>query len=97
VFGSHQANKIAEVCICYTSDVLTSDIYNLEYYKKVRAPTHTHTLDAPPMSLTPRLACPQVTRECVEAGAHIIGLKVRCYGPVRATDTHVHVWRCVVA
>ena len=28
-------NKVAEVCICYTGDVLTSKIYNLEYYKMV--------------------------------------------------------------
>ena len=29
------ANKVAEVCICYTGNVLTSPIYNLEYYKSV--------------------------------------------------------------
>ena len=29
------ANKIAEVCLCYTGNVLTSDIYNLEYYADV--------------------------------------------------------------
>ena len=28
-----QAGKIAEVCLCYTGDVLTSSIYNLAYYK----------------------------------------------------------------
>lgn len=28
-------NKVAEVCLCYTGDVLTSKIYNLEYYKMV--------------------------------------------------------------
>jgi pyruvate carboxylase len=27
--------KVAEVCICYTGNVLTSKIYNLEYYKSV--------------------------------------------------------------
>ena len=26
------ARKVAEVCICYTADILTSDIYNIEYY-----------------------------------------------------------------
>lgn len=30
-----QAGKIAEVCICYTADVLTSSIYNLDYYRDV--------------------------------------------------------------
>ena len=29
------ANKVAEVCICYTGDVLHSKIYNLDYYKDV--------------------------------------------------------------
>lgn len=28
-------NKVAEVCLCYTGEVLTSKIYNLEYYKSV--------------------------------------------------------------
>jgi len=28
-------NKVAEVCLCYSGDVLTSEIYNLEYYKSV--------------------------------------------------------------
>jgi acetyl-CoA carboxylase carboxyl transferase alpha subunit len=28
-------NKVAEVCLCYTGNVLTSEIYNLEYYKDV--------------------------------------------------------------
>ena len=28
-------NKVAEVCLCYTGDVLTSSIYNLDYYKSV--------------------------------------------------------------
>merc|ERR1712070_716756 len=27
------AGKVAEVCLCYTSDVLTSKIYTLDYYK----------------------------------------------------------------
>jgi pyruvate carboxylase len=31
------AGKVAEVCLCYTGDVLTSPIYNLEYYKGVAA------------------------------------------------------------
>jgi acetyl-CoA carboxylase carboxyl transferase alpha subunit/acetyl-CoA carboxylase carboxyl transferase beta subunit len=30
-----KAGKIAEVCVCYTEDVLTSEIYNTEYYQKV--------------------------------------------------------------
>lgn len=30
-----KAGKVAEVCLCYTGDVLTSDVYNLEYYKTV--------------------------------------------------------------
>jgi pyruvate carboxylase len=25
--------KVAEVCICYTADIRTSEIYNVEYYK----------------------------------------------------------------
>jgi len=28
-------NKVAEVCLCYTGNVLTSSIYNLDYYKSV--------------------------------------------------------------
>lgn len=28
-------NKVAEVCICYTGNILTSEIYNVEYYKSV--------------------------------------------------------------
>jgi len=28
-------NKVAEVCLCYSGDVLTSEIYHLEYYKSV--------------------------------------------------------------
>eukprot|EP01037_Dinobryon_pediforme_P040297 gene40297-49359_t len=31
------ANKVAEVCICYTGNVLTSKIYNLEYYQSLAA------------------------------------------------------------
>jgi len=27
------ANKVAEVCICYTGNCLSSEVYNLEYYK----------------------------------------------------------------
>jgi len=30
-----EANKIAEVCVCYTEDINTSEIYNTEYYKSV--------------------------------------------------------------
>lgn len=30
-----KANKVAEVCICYTGNVLTSKVYNLEYYKEL--------------------------------------------------------------
>jgi pyruvate carboxylase len=30
-----KANKVAEVCICYTGNVLTSSIYTLEYYKNL--------------------------------------------------------------
>lgn len=29
------ANKVAEVCICYTGNVLTSEVYNLEYYTEL--------------------------------------------------------------
>ncbi len=28
-----ETGKVAEVCVCYTGNVLTSDIYNLQYYK----------------------------------------------------------------
>ena len=28
-------NKVAEVCLCYTGEVLTSEIYDLSYYKSV--------------------------------------------------------------
>lgn len=28
-----ETGKVAEVCICYTGNVLTSEIYNLQYYK----------------------------------------------------------------
>jgi pyruvate carboxylase len=28
-------NKVAEVCLCYTGEVLTSPLYNLDYYKSV--------------------------------------------------------------
>ena len=27
--------KVAEVCVCYTSDVMKSEIYTLEYYQNV--------------------------------------------------------------
>ncbi len=30
-----ETGKVAEVCICYTGNVLTSSIYNLEYYKQL--------------------------------------------------------------
>jgi pyruvate carboxylase len=29
------AGKVAEVCLCYTGDLLTSPIYDVEYYKDV--------------------------------------------------------------
>ena len=31
------SGKVAEVCLCYTGDVLTSQIYNLAYYQSVAA------------------------------------------------------------
>jgi pyruvate carboxylase len=49
-YHPRQAGKIAEVCICYTSDVLTSSIYNIDYYRTL-------------------------AKQCVDAGAHIIGIK----------------------
>jgi acetyl-CoA carboxylase carboxyl transferase alpha subunit/acetyl-CoA carboxylase carboxyl transferase beta subunit len=27
--------KVAEVCVCYTSDITTSEIYNIDYYREV--------------------------------------------------------------
>lgn len=30
-----KANKVAEVCICYTGNLLTSEIYNVDYYCNV--------------------------------------------------------------
>mmetsp|Transcript_6589 Transcript_6589/g.8913 ORF Transcript_6589/g.8913 Transcript_6589/m.8913 type:complete len:1331 (-) Transcript_6589:113-4105(-) len=30
-----ECGKIAEVCVCYTEDINTSEIYNVEYYKKI--------------------------------------------------------------
>lgn len=33
--ATRAVNKVAEVAICYTGNVLTSEIYNLEYYKSV--------------------------------------------------------------
>ena len=30
-----KTGKVAEVCLCYTGDILTSTIYNAEYYKSV--------------------------------------------------------------
>lgn len=30
-----ETGKVAEVCICYTGNVLTSQIYNLQYYKEL--------------------------------------------------------------
>lgn len=44
------SGKVAEVCVCYTGNLMTSTIYNLEYYQSV-------------------------VKECVEAGAHMIGIK----------------------
>ena len=29
------ANKVAEVCVCYTADVLTSDVYDASYYTQL--------------------------------------------------------------
>ena len=45
-----KAGKIAEVCICYTSDLLTSSIYDVNYYR-------------------------DLAKACVDAGAHILGVK----------------------
>lgn len=45
-----KAGKVAEVCICYTADIMTSPIYDVAYYKNL-------------------------AQQCVEAGAHIIGVK----------------------
>ena len=33
IYNNYRAvNKVAEVCLCYTGNLLTSDIYNVEYY-----------------------------------------------------------------
>ncbi|CAN0146111.1 unnamed protein product, partial [Ectocarpus fasciculatus] len=47
-----QAGKVAEVCVCYTSDLQTSSIFTVDYYKGV-------------------------AKSAAEAGAHMIGIKVR--------------------
>jgi len=33
--ATRAAGKVAEVCICYTGNMLTSDVYNAEYYRGV--------------------------------------------------------------
>uniref|UniRef100_A0A7S3Y4I5 acetyl-CoA carboxytransferase n=2 Tax=Sar TaxID=2698737 RepID=A0A7S3Y4I5_HETAK len=30
-----ECGKVAEVCLCYTEDINTSEVYNVEYYKKL--------------------------------------------------------------
>ena len=35
ITAARDCGKIAEVCLCYTGDVLTSSIYNVDYYRDV--------------------------------------------------------------
>lgn len=65
-------NKIAEVCLCYTGNVLTSNIYDLQYYKQLAAEikaTGAHILGIKDMAglLRPREVEPlmRVLREAV--------------------------------
>lgn len=34
------------MCICYTADVLTSNIYNIDYYRSVAKQVRTNAYDA---------------------------------------------------
>jgi pyruvate carboxylase len=57
--------QVAEVCICYTSDLTTSDIYTLEYYKSVTraivdAGAHIIAIKDMAGLLKPRAAAPLV-------------------------------------
>lgn len=71
------ANKVAEVCLCYTGDVLSSTIYNLDYYKSVAkeaAEAGAHIIGIKDMAglLRPREAGPLLAaiREVTDLPVH---------------------------
>lgn len=72
-----KAGKVAEVCVCYTSDLLTSEIYNIEYYKgvcKAAVDAGAHMIGIKDMAglLKPRAALPLMNalREVTDLPIH---------------------------
>ncbi|GAB5034711.1 pyruvate carboxylase [Nannochloropsis oceanica] len=72
-----KAGKIAEVCICYTGDVLTSTIYNVDYYRTltqqcVAAGAHIIAIKDMAGLLKPRAAAPlmQAIKEVTNLPVH---------------------------
>jgi len=60
-----KAGKVAEVCVCYTGDLQTSEIYNLDYYKgvcKAAVDAGAHMIGIKDMAglLKPRAAAPLI-------------------------------------
>jgi acetyl-CoA carboxylase carboxyl transferase alpha subunit len=75
-----EANKVAEVCICYTGDFTTSEVYTLDYYKELAASIEAagaHMIGLKDMA---GLMKPQLVRPFVEAVRSVTTIPLHYHG-----------------
>lgn len=75
-----EANKVAEVCICYTGDFTESDVYTLDYYKELAASIEAagaHMIGIKDMA---GLMKPQLVRPFVEAVRSVTTIPLHYHG-----------------